>query len=75
MNTQDYYSVGPGFLGFVATFFLAVALVLLYRSLTRHLRKVRRDQQQAQAQAATSGGVEDGDRGGDVVADEPDDRQ
>lgn len=83
MDTQDYYSVGPGFLGFVATFFMAVALVLLYMSMRKHLRKVRRDAQlaeQARADAAAgkapkipparSGRVEDGEGRGDVVADE-----
>lgn len=83
MDTQDYYSVGPGFLGFVATFFMAVALVLLYMSMRKHLRKVRRDEQlaeQARADAAAgktprvpparSDRVEDRDGRGDVVADE-----
>lgn len=41
--TEIDQSIGPGFLGFVVTFALAAACVLLFRSLTRHLRKVRRD--------------------------------
>lgn len=84
-----YYEIGPGFAGFVATFAIAIALVLLYRSMSRHLRKVRRDemaQQEARRAAAagtadagqgstTSRRVEDGDGRGDVVADEADDSQ
>lgn len=79
---SKYYATGPGFAGFVVTFAIAVALILLYRSMSRHLRKVRleaaRDEAaaagpDAQAQAATTlgRGVEDGDGGGDVVADPP----
>jgi hypothetical protein len=74
-----YYEIGPGFAGFVATFAIAIALVLLY--------KVRRDamaQEEARRAAsaegasapvkpASSGRVEDGDSGGDVVAHEADD--
>ena len=36
-----YETVGPGLAGFIAIFALAVATVLLFRSMTRHLRKVR----------------------------------
>lgn len=32
---------GPGFLAFVATFAVVAATVLLMRSLSKHLRKVR----------------------------------
>lgn len=35
------FTGGPGFLAFVATFVLVVGAVLLSRSLTKHLRKVR----------------------------------
>lgn len=55
-------SIGPGFVGFLATFALTLMVILLMRSLTGHLRKVRRDER---ALAAV-----DGDAGGDVVADE-----
>ncbi len=34
-------SSGPGFLGFVVTFALAAACILLFRSMSKHLRKVR----------------------------------
>jgi hypothetical protein len=34
-------NVGPGFAGFVAIFAIAVATVLLIRSMVGHLRKVR----------------------------------
>ncbi len=81
-----YYEIGPGFAGFVATFAIAIALVLLFRSMSRHLRKVRRDelaQEEARrvasaergsspAESASSGRVEDGNGGGDVVANEAD---
>ena len=33
--------IGPGFLGFLVMFALALATVLLIRSMTHHLRKVR----------------------------------
>jgi hypothetical protein len=33
--------VSPGWAGFVVTFLLAVAVILLVRSMTKHLRKVR----------------------------------
>lgn len=35
------FSGGPGLLAFVATFALVAGLILLLRSFTRHLRKVR----------------------------------
>ena len=34
-------SIGPGLGGFLVTFFMAVALVVLVRSMVKHLRKVR----------------------------------
>ncbi|WNM25064.1 hypothetical protein RN607_02915 [Demequina capsici] len=37
----DLTQAGPGFLGFVFTFAIAVAAVFLFRSLNKHLRKVR----------------------------------
>lgn len=83
------FSGGPGFLAFVVTFALVIAGVVLFLSLSRHLRKVRaqaaREAEEARrAQAAEA--VEDapdegpsddgegGDRGGDEVAGEPGDR-
>ena len=86
---MSYYEIGPGFAGFVATFAIAIALVLLFRSMSRHLRKVRHDelaQQEAlraasagsaasAAETASSGRVEDGNGGGDVVTHEADDGQ
>ena len=62
---SKYYATGPGFAGFVVTFALVVALVLLVRSLSKHLRKVRLDAAQREAAALR---VEDGNGGGDVVA-------
>jgi hypothetical protein len=58
-------SLGPGFLGFIVTFALTVACILLFRSMARHLRKVRHQ--------AASGAV-DGEADGDVVAHERGDR-
>lgn len=46
-----YNEIGPGFWGFIATFVLAVALIFLGLSLTRHLRKVRLEAQAAQLAA------------------------
>ncbi len=79
---SNFYEIGPGWGAFVATFLLTVAVVLLFRSLNKHLRKMRR-RAAADAEAATKRGagsgsalsVEDGDRGGDVVADETGDGQ
>lgn len=69
---SKYYAIGPGFAGFVVTFALVLALVLLVRSLTKHLRKVRLDAAEREAAALR---VEDGDGGGDVVAREAGDGQ
>lgn len=67
----EYYEIGPGIWGFIATFGLAVAVILLGMSLTRHLRKVRmQSQAQASDAANASRSVKDGDGGGDVVANE-----
>lgn len=35
------FSGGPGFLAFVSTFAVVVGAILLFRSLSKHLRKVR----------------------------------
>lgn len=58
-------SGGPGFVGFVITFALTGVCILLFLSMSRHLRKVRHD--------AESGAV-DRDARGDVVADKARDR-
>jgi hypothetical protein len=39
--TPSLETVGPGFAGFLAIFAIAVATVLLLRSMVGHLRKVR----------------------------------
>ena len=72
-----YYQIGPGFGAFLATFAIALAIIVIYRSLTKHLRKVRRDAEAAQGQQAKESGpaAEDGDGGGDVVTGEPGDGQ
>lgn len=40
ITIPDPDTVSPGFIGFVVIFLLALATVLLIRSMTRHLRKV-----------------------------------
>lgn len=86
-----FYEIGPGWPAFVATFALAVAAIVLFRSLTKHLRKVRLEAANAAAPGAgaaktppqaTPGAasalgvvVEDGDGGGDEVADKAGDGQ
>lgn len=37
----DPTQIGPGFAGFLVMFFLALAVVVLIRSMVGHLRKVR----------------------------------
>jgi hypothetical protein len=58
-------TLGPGFVGFVVTFALAVACILLFRSMSKHLRKVRHTE---------ASGAVDRETDGDVVADERGDR-
>jgi len=71
----NYYDIGPGWAAFVATFALALAVIVLARSLTKHLRKLRLEAANRVGAAdsipepPTSGlSVEDRDGGGDVVA-------
>ena len=74
--TSDF-SGGPGFLAFVVTFALVVALILLVRSLSSHLRKVRTHPPASEAAPSTgaqSTGVEEDDGTRDEVADETGDR-
>jgi hypothetical protein len=73
--SPNYYDIGPGWAAFVATFAVTIAVILLARSLNKHLRKVRLDAANRAQAAATdtarpaSGlSVEDRDGGGDVVA-------
>ena len=71
-----YYQVGPGFWGFVATFVMALAIIVIYRSLTKHLRKIRRDaEREREAQRKSASGTQDRDGGGGVVARETGDGQ
>lgn len=70
-----YYEIGPGWAAFVATFALTLAVIVLFRSLNKHLRKVRleaasrADATRSVPQGPVSGlGVEDRDGGGGVVA-------
>jgi hypothetical protein len=69
------FSGGPGFLAFVVTFALVVGAILLFRSLSTHLRKVRTHPPADEAPGgAPSVGVEDDNGTRDEVADEPGDR-
>jgi len=45
------FSGGPGFLAFVATFAVVVGAILLFRSLSKHLRKVRTHPPEGEASA------------------------
>lgn len=40
-NDLDQNSFGPGLLGFLATFFLAIVLIFLIFNMVRRIRKVR----------------------------------
>ena len=86
VDMSSDFSGGPGFLAFVATFGLVIAGVILFLSLSRHLRKVRaQEAKEAAAQAdvqatpasspAPSGDGEGGEGRGDEVTDESSDRQ
>ena len=66
MNSQ--FSGGPGFLAFVVTFGLVIAGVLLFRSLSGHLRKVRTHPPADEAESAVA---KDDEGTRDEVADEP----
>jgi hypothetical protein len=65
------FSGGPGFLAFVVTFGLVVVAILLFRSLSKHLRTVRTHPPEAEGESLV---VEDDEGAGDEVADEPGDR-
>lgn len=80
--SPNYYDIGPGWAAFVATFALTLAVIVLFRSLNKHLRKVRLKAASAlqadaslQAHPASGLSVEDRDGGGDVVAREAGDGQ
>jgi hypothetical protein len=79
--TPSLETIGPGFAGFLAIFGVAVATVLLLRSMVGHLRKVRyspdpaaQDHEDAPAGAAAdpSGGTPS-DRRSDTRTDTPGD--
>ncbi len=59
-------TIGPGLPGFLVTFALVVAAWLLFRSLTKHLRKVNHS---ADPAAQKKSGVVDGDARGNESAD------
>lgn len=52
------FSGGPGFLAFIATLVLVVGVVVLLRSLNKHLRKVRVNppaEEESEREATTDG--------------------
>ena len=68
----DQFSGGPGFLAFVVTFAMVGALLVLFRSLSSHLRKVRTHPPESVDKPSAGPEEDDGTR--DEVADEPGDR-
>lgn len=72
------FTGGPGFLPFVFTFALALAAVLLSRSLTKHIRKVKADERRQAEEAARAAGSSDGAAGSsatDEAIEGPDGKQ
>jgi Na+-transporting methylmalonyl-CoA/oxaloacetate decarboxylase gamma subunit len=56
-STSANNSAAPGVLGFLLVFFLAVALVFIFRSMSKHIRKVdaaARREEDTSAAAASS---------------------
>jgi hypothetical protein len=64
-GVADETSIGPGVAGFLVMFFLALAVVLLARSMAYHLRKVRYSPDPAKQ----DGGGADDERGADSSQD------
>ncbi|WP_062389290.1 hypothetical protein [Demequina iriomotensis] len=62
------FTGGPGFLAFVATFAMVAAAILLFRSLGKHLRKVRT--QDARDARAAEAAVDDAPDGADASSPE-----
>lgn len=61
-GTDNLSLIGPGFIGFLVMFALAVATILLVRSMTGHLRKVRYQADPGGGDASTGRGSGAGDR-------------
>ncbi|GIG53633.1 hypothetical protein [Demequina activiva] len=55
------FTGGPGFLAFVATFVLVGGVILLSRSLSKHLRKVRTHPPEHERAVATEASAAQGD--------------
>jgi Na+-transporting methylmalonyl-CoA/oxaloacetate decarboxylase gamma subunit len=73
--TSPSNSAAPGALGFIVVFGLAVILVFVFRSMSRHLRKVNeaaRREEAARAEAAGDGGGEPASAPGAAAASSPD---
>jgi hypothetical protein len=72
-TTPDADLVTPGVAGFLVTFLLAVATILLLRSMTKHLRKVRYSPDPAAEDAAAGPTAADGaaPEAGDQARPEP----
>jgi hypothetical protein len=58
---SDSTWLGPGFLGFLSLVFLAVAVFVIYKSLTKQLTKVTFDEAAVNAEVPEAAGVEPDD--------------
>ncbi len=67
------FTGGPGLLAFIATFALVGAAILLFRSLSKHLRKVRtHPPADARAKAADDAAAGDGEGADEGTTSAPD---
>ena len=69
------FSGGPGFLAFVATFAMVGGAILLFRSLSKHLRKVRTHPPEGERAVVTDASAAEADTatepGGDAASGTP----
>ena len=65
-------NVAPGTLGFLVVFGMAVVLFFLFRSLSKHLRKVNAAARQNEASAASAPAAQDPAAGDVTQASSPD---
>ena len=70
--TSPSSSVEPGTLAFLVVFGMAIVLVLLFRSMTKHLRKVNAAARQNEASAASAPAAQDPAAGDVTQASSPD---
>lgn len=65
------FTGGPGFLAFVATFALVGGVILLSRSLSKHLRKVRTHPPEGETPAASDASAVEGGTPAEEAPDAP----